>query len=105
MIASGTWLTGGASDCNSGGGAISHSHNSALRRAPQSAGTTLTGITQIPNQGTSPELRTERSKAGVRCPPEAQPSAESVARQLAASSSGWSSPVVRPAHARRRVAG
>jgi hypothetical protein len=105
MIASGTWLTGGASDCSRGGDAISHSHDSALRRAPRSAGITLAGITQIPNQGTSPELRTERSKAGVRCHPEAQPPAESVARPVAASSSGGHSPLVRPAHARRRFAG
>jgi hypothetical protein len=105
MVASGTCLTGGTSDCNRGGGAISHLHGSALRRAPRSARTTLTGITQAPNRGTSPKLRPERPKAGARCHLEAQPPAESVARPMAASSSGRSSPVVLPTQAVRGVAG
>lgn len=104
MVASETWLTGGASRCG-GFTAVGDSYGVALLRAARRAGTAVAGIAQVPNVHTSPELRSEGSKAVVGCYPEAQPPAKSVAGRVAGPSSDGSSPADLLGHEVRGVAG
>jgi hypothetical protein len=72
---------------------------------PEPAGRGAAGISRTPELDRPAEGTLRCSKSGGCCDPGAEPLAGSAAGSMARSSSGGSSPVVRPAHAPRGVAG
>jgi hypothetical protein len=69
------------------------------------AGPGAAGVGQARNSIARPRSHSQDPQAGARCDPGAGPLAGFTANPVARSSSGGSSPLVRPAHARRGVAG
>ena len=93
--------------CARAAGSRPPSPDKALRSLedPERAGPGAAGIGQARNSIPWPKARSGAPKAAARCDPGAESLAGSVAGPMARSSSGGSSPVARPAHARRGVAG
>jgi hypothetical protein len=72
---------------------------------PRGARSGAGGIGQARNSIAQPKARSDAPKAAARCDPGAEPPAGSVAGPMARSSSGGSPHFIRPAYARRGVAG
>ncbi len=72
---------------------------------PERGGSGPVGLAQARKRIPRTKALSENPKRGARLDPHAEPLAGSLALPIAGSSSGGSSPLVRAAHARGRVAG